>query len=119
IDLRLVVHELPPGLGHVRLHLVARRIEIEPPLTECLLGLADGGIFGAALIEGHVSWAAIEACNCSSTASDWVEPKFFCTLPTAAKVGTSAPSAILTCCNAMSTLYIEVVINGVRCGCGR
>ena len=59
-----------------------------------------------------MSWAAIEACNCSSTASDCVEPKFFCTVPTAANVGTSAPSAILTCCNAMSTLYIAVVING-------
>jgi hypothetical protein len=42
-----------------------------------------------------VSWAAIEACNCSSTAIDCVEPKFFCTLPTAANAGTSAPSAQL------------------------
>ena len=42
IDLRLGGLELPPGLGHVRLHLVA-----------CLLGLPDGRVFGAALIERH------------------------------------------------------------------
>src|SRR5262249_12707208 len=53
IDLRLGRLELPPGLGHRRLHLIARRVEIEPTLAERLLGLPDGRVFGAALIERH------------------------------------------------------------------
>ncbi len=53
IDLRLGGLELPPGLGHRRLHLVARGVEIEPTLAERLLGLADGRVFGAALIDRH------------------------------------------------------------------
>jgi hypothetical protein len=75
--------ELPPGLGHVRLHLV-----VSP-------WLAGWPRIRSRPDSGTMSWAAIEACNCSSTAIDCVEPKFFCTLPTAANAGTSAPSAQL------------------------
>src|SRR5262245_29537340 len=53
IDLRLSRLELAPGLGDRRLHLIARRVEVEPALAERLLGLPDGRVFGPTLIERH------------------------------------------------------------------
>ena len=51
LDIGLGGIELAPGLHHRLPHLVARGVEIEPPLPERLLGLPDQRIFGAALIE--------------------------------------------------------------------
>src|SRR4029450_8645321 len=53
IDLRLCGLELPPGLGHRRLHLGARGSEIEGPLRARFLGWAYGGVFGATLIDWY------------------------------------------------------------------
>src|SRR4029453_2783364 len=57
IDLRLGGLELPPALGHRRLHLVARSVEIEAALPERFLGLAGGGVFGATLIDWYGEWS--------------------------------------------------------------
>ena len=45
--------ELAPRLHHRLPHLVARDVEIEPPLPEHLLGLPDQRIFRPALIKRH------------------------------------------------------------------
>src|SRR5260370_42490409 len=53
VDLRLGGVELTPTLGDVLLHRGARRVEVEPPLTERLLALAARRKFGATLVDRH------------------------------------------------------------------
>ena len=50
-DLRLGGLQLAPGLGHRRLHLLARGVEVEAALPERLLGLPDGRVFAAAIVD--------------------------------------------------------------------
>ena len=51
LDAALGGLELRPGLRHAHAGLVAGDAEIELPLALGLLGLADRGVFGAALID--------------------------------------------------------------------
>src|SRR5262249_47767446 len=53
LDLGLGGFELAPGLGRVRDYLIACGLEVEAPLSERLLGLADGRVFLPSLIERH------------------------------------------------------------------
>ena len=47
----LAASSWPHAWVTVRLHLIARGVEVEPALSERLLGLPDGRVFAAALID--------------------------------------------------------------------